>query len=127
MEMMNIAKDGEKNDDKGSVLRSRLYAGLKDALLLDKVSELMGSSLPPTEAQIDWELWRDKQETTVMTVTFDTKEFENIEIPEDEIKAYYEENKGAETLMTEEQRAFTYALLPLRRVLLHLPMPPTSP
>ncbi|MCB1095855.1 MAG: SurA N-terminal domain-containing protein [Verrucomicrobiae bacterium] len=113
MEMMGIAKEGEKGNDKGSVMRSRLYAGLKDALLLDKVAELMASSLPPTEAQIDWEYWRDKQETTVMTVTFETKEFEDIEIPEEEIKTYYEDNKGSATLMTEEQRAFTYALLPL--------------
>lgn len=113
MEMMGIANEGEDGDDKGSVMRSRLYSGLRDAILLDKVSALVGASLPPTTAQINWEYWRDKQETTVMTVAFETSEFEDVEIPEDEIKAYYEENKGSATLMTEEQRAFKYALLPL--------------
>ncbi|MGK0186410.1 MAG: hypothetical protein ACI9R3_002193 [Verrucomicrobiales bacterium] len=113
MEMMGIANEGEAGDDKGSVMRSRLYTGLRDAILLEKVSGLVGAGLPPTAAQIDWEYWRDKQETTVMSVAFETSEFEDVEIPEDEIQAYYDENKGAATLMTEEKRAFKYALLPL--------------
>lgn len=113
MQMMGIAKEGEKGDDKGSVLRSRLYAGLRDALLLDKVAELTGAPLAPTDAQVDWEYWRDNQETTVLTATFSPEEFADVEVTEEEIQAYFDENKNSAALMTEEQRALRYALLPL--------------
>jgi hypothetical protein len=92
--------------------RKAIYAAVGDAIIFDKLVALTGPPAPRTATELNLAYASDNQRITASVLALAKKEFENPEVTEDELKAYYEENKESDELKSEEKRSFTYVVIP---------------
>ncbi len=90
--------------------RKAIYTAIGDTILMDRLVDLAGPPVPKTQTDMDLRYNEQHQKITANVVAVPRAEFENPEIGEDEIKQYYEDNKGAADLMSEEKRTFSYVV-----------------
>jgi hypothetical protein len=92
--------------------RKAIYTTVGDAIIFDKLVALAGPPPPQTATELNLAYAAENQRITTSVLALTKKEFENPEITEDELKAYYEENKEKDELKSEEKRTFSYVVIP---------------
>ncbi|MFT5469534.1 MAG: hypothetical protein ACI8UO_004655, partial [Verrucomicrobiales bacterium] len=96
----------------GSVRRQDVEQVVGDLLTLHKLKQLLGAGMKPTQWQVDQSYEQSYEEFTAYEVFLKREDYEkDIEISEEAINAYYEENK--EGFQSIEKRAFDYVMLTL--------------
>jgi len=92
--------------------RKAIYTAVGDAIVFDKLVALTGPPAPRTTTELNLAYAAENQRLSTSIVTLAKKDFENPEITEDELKAYYEENKASSELKSEEKRSLSYVVIP---------------
>ncbi|MBP7949484.1 MAG: SurA N-terminal domain-containing protein [Verrucomicrobiales bacterium] len=83
----------EGASDRGAA-EANLFQMLKDALLLEKLQQLVGGSLDATDYQVNLAYNQMHMKTTAQVMVFPRKEHEAIKATEEDAKNFYEANKG---------------------------------
>lgn len=92
--------------------RKAIYTAVGDAILFDKLVALAGPPAPHTATELDLAYAAENQRLTASVISLSKKDFENAEVTEDEMKAYYEKNKETDELKSDEKRSFSYVVIP---------------
>ena len=92
--------------------RKAIYQAAADVILFDKLTALAGPFLPRTKADVDLTYAEEYQRVTASVIELASKEFENQEVTEQELKDYFEKHKGSENLQSDEKRTFSYVFIP---------------
>jgi peptidyl-prolyl cis-trans isomerase D len=95
----------------GGTRRKAIYEALGDSVLFDKIFALVGQPIPPSQTEIDLAYAEENQRVTASVFTFAKKDFENQEVSEEEMRKYFDDPKNKDELLSEERRAFRYALI----------------
>lgn len=83
-----------------------------DVLRYEQLQQLIGAGMKPTKWQVDQRYREEYEEFTAYEIFVPSEDYEEgIEITDEQITQYYEENKG--NFQSLEKRAMKYAALPL--------------
>ncbi len=91
--------------------RKAIYTALADTILFDKLVALVGEKIPASPVAVDLAYNRQHEQLTTSVVTLEKKEFENQEVTEEELKAWYDQHQDDASLKTEEKRGIVYTLI----------------
>jgi hypothetical protein len=89
-----------------------IYAAVSDIIIFDRLFDLIGGEFPPSKTEVDWAYASRHQKINSNVISFAKKAYENPEVTDEEIKAYYEKEKDSPELMSEEKRSLHYVLVP---------------
>lgn len=126
---------------------SKLLTVVRDALLYQRLGELVGGTWSPSQAKVDNSYAQQNTRTTAQTALVEKKSYENQTVSDEDVKKYYDEEKakqdvinsddkepkpGADaSLLTEEKRTVKYvvttAVKPLDAPIAPIPPTPVPP
>ena len=91
--------------------RKAIYRAVGDSIIFGKLFALVGEKIPASQEELNLTYAQQNQRVTASVVTLAKKDFENQEITEDELKAYYDKHKDSPELFSDEKRSIHYTLI----------------
>ncbi len=88
-----------------------VYKTVGDIIMFEKLVALAGAPLPVSTTKVELNYLSGYQRVTGSVISFAEKDYENQDVTDDELKAYYEKHKDEPELMSEEKRTFHYTLI----------------